>query len=78
MHPPRPHKKKTRTVSTHNSILDEISNRKMLIVMGDMNSKVGSDNTGKECEIGKHGLGEISNCQLRFLKKVKKELEAHK
>jgi hypothetical protein len=31
------------------------------IVMGDMNAKVGSDNTGYELVMGKHGLGEMNN-----------------
>ena len=42
------------------SVLDKISNRDMLILMGDMNAKVGADNTDREREMGRHGLGEMN------------------
>ena len=37
--------------------LSKVSNRDILIVMGDLNAKVGQDNTGVEKNMGKHGLG---------------------
>ena len=38
------------------SVLDKIPNRDMLILMGDINAKVGADNTDREREMGRHGL----------------------
>ena len=32
----------------------------MLILMGDMNAKVGADNTDRDREMGRHGLGEMN------------------
>ena len=42
------------------SVLEKIPNRDMPIPIGDMNAKVGFNNTDKECEMGKHGLGKIN------------------
>lgn len=42
------------------STLDESAPRDILIVMGDMNAKVGSDNTGRELIMGKEGIGDIN------------------
>ena len=42
------------------SVLDKIPNRDMLILMGDMNAKVGADNTDREREMGRHGLGKMN------------------
>ena len=42
------------------SVLDKIPNRDMLILMGDMNAKVGADNTARKREIGRHGLREMN------------------
>ena len=39
------------------AVVDKILRRDMLILMGDLNAKVGSDNTGREKEMGKNGLG---------------------
>ena len=39
------------------SMLDKIPNRDMFILMGDMNAKVGADNTGREREMERHELG---------------------
>jgi hypothetical protein len=33
----------------------------MLLIMGDMNAKIGKDNTGHEDVVGKHCLGEMNN-----------------
>ena len=33
----------------------------MLLILGDLNAKVGSDNTGKEHVMGKHGIGTIND-----------------
>ena len=43
------------------STLDKAPKRDMKIVMGDMNAKIGSDNTGKELVMGKQALGEMNN-----------------
>ena len=32
-----------------------------MILMGDMNAKIGSDNTDRECVMGRHGLGVIND-----------------
>ena len=42
------------------SVLDKIPNRDMLILMGNMNAKVGPDNTDREREMGRQGLGEMN------------------
>ena len=42
------------------SVPDKIPNRDMLILMGDMNAMVGADNTDREREMGRHGLGEMN------------------
>ena len=39
------------------AVVDKIPRRDILIVMGDLNAKVGSDNTGREKEMGRNGLG---------------------
>ncbi|XP_076439125.1 uncharacterized protein LOC143277998 [Babylonia areolata] len=38
--------------------IDRVPKRDMKIIMGDMNAKVGADNTAKELIMGKHGVGE--------------------
>ena len=43
------------------AVVDKIPRRDMLILMGDMNSKVGTDNTDREREMGQYGLGEMNN-----------------
>ena len=40
------------------AIMDKIPKRDLKILMGDFNAKVGSDNTGRELIMGKHGTGE--------------------
>ena len=42
------------------SVLGKIPKRNMFILMEDMNPKVGSDNTDREREMGRHGLEEIN------------------
>ena len=42
------------------SVLDKLPNRDMLILLGDMNAKVGADNTDREREMGKHGLEKMN------------------
>ena len=42
------------------TVVDKIPNRDMLIIMGDMNAKVGSINTDREHEMGKHGIGQMN------------------
>ena len=38
-----------------------VSSHDVLIVMGDLNAKIGSDNSGYERNIGRHGLGPLRN-----------------
>ena len=40
--------------------MDEVNRSDVLIVMGDLNAKVGSDNTGREIIMGKHGVGKMN------------------
>ena len=40
------------------SVIDKIPRKNILILMVDLNAKVGSDNTGREKGMGRHGLGE--------------------
>ena len=40
------------------AIIDKTPKRDLKILMGDLNAKVGSDNTNKEFIMGKHGIGE--------------------
>ena len=40
--------------------LDKIPRRDMLIVMGDLNAKVGNDNTGREREMGRNGVEQMN------------------
>ena len=42
------------------SVVDKVPGRDMLILMGDMNAKVGSSNTDREREMGRHGLGDMN------------------
>jgi len=42
------------------SVLDKIPKRDMLILMGDMNAKVGQDNNRRENEMGTHGIGDMN------------------
>ncbi|XP_056022059.1 craniofacial development protein 2-like [Ostrea edulis] len=43
--------------SSLQSVLDRTPRRDMKIVMGDLNAKVGDDNTGKVFIMGRHGVG---------------------
>ena len=42
------------------NVLGETPRRDIKILMGDTNAKVGSDNTGREEIMGKHGLGTMN------------------
>nr|XP_034334819.1 craniofacial development protein 2-like [Crassostrea gigas] len=42
------------------SIIDRAPRRDINVVMGDLNAKVGDDNTNKELIMGKHGIGNIN------------------
>ena len=42
------------------SFIDKIFNWDMLIFMGDINAKVGSDKTGRKRKMGRHGFGEMN------------------
>ena len=41
--------------------VNKVSQHDMLLVMGDMNSKIGSDNTDRERAMGSQGCGTINN-----------------
>ena len=42
------------------STIDKIPKKDLVIIMGDFNAKIGSDNTGREQVMGRHGEGEIN------------------
>ena len=42
-------------------VLDKLPKKDVNIVMGDANAKIGSDNTGYEDIMGRHGLGTMNN-----------------
>ncbi|VDP32910.1 unnamed protein product [Schistosoma margrebowiei] len=48
------------------SILEKCPRKDLTILMGDLNAKVGIDNTGYEDIMGRHGLGEINENWGRF------------
>ena len=48
------------------SMIDKVSKRDFLILMGDLNAKVGSTNNGREKKMGKHGLGSMNENGERF------------
>ncbi|XP_030745131.1 craniofacial development protein 2-like [Sitophilus oryzae] len=52
---------------TLNTTLNAIKKSDMMIVMGDFNAKVGSDNRNSEDIMGKHGLGNRNNNGDRLL-----------
>ena len=41
--------------------LESVHAHDMLLILGDLNAKVGSDNTGREHVMGKHGIGTIND-----------------
>ena len=41
--------------------LNKINNREIVVLAGDLNAKIGSDNTNKEQVMGKHALGSMNN-----------------
>ena len=45
----------------------KVPNHDILIIMGDLNAKIGSDNTGFERNMGKHGLGTRNENGEKFL-----------
>ena len=47
-------------------VLDHTPRRDIRILMGDLNAKIGSDNTGRERIIGRHGLGCLNENGERF------------
>ena len=42
------------------AVLAEVPIRDVLLVMGDLNAKVGNENTGLEKAIGRHGCGDMN------------------
>lgn len=49
------------------SVLHRTPKHDMVIVMGDLNAKVGKDNTGKEACMGAHGIGQLNENGERLL-----------
>ena len=47
-------------------VLDHTPRRGITILMGDLNAKIGSDNTGRERIMGRHGLGCLNEKGERF------------
>ena len=47
-------------------ILSSLSDQDVNILMGDFNAKIGSDNTGYDEVMGRHGLGEMNENGERF------------
>ena len=47
-------------------VIDRRPRRNMIVVMGDLNAKIGSDNEGYEAVMGKEGLGEMNDNGERF------------
>ena len=48
------------------SVIGNIGNKDMTILMGDLNAKIGSDNTGYEATMGTQGLGQMNENGERF------------
>ena len=48
------------------AVLDQRPRRNMVIVMGDLNAKVGDDNEGYETVMGREGLGDMNDNGERF------------
>ncbi|VDP71766.1 unnamed protein product, partial [Schistosoma curassoni] len=48
------------------SIIEKCQRKDLTILMGDLNDKVGKDNTGYEDIMGRHGLGERNENEQRF------------
>jgi hypothetical protein len=46
--------------------VNEVSNHEMLTVEGDLNAKIGNDNTGRERCMGKHGIGTMNENKHLF------------
>jgi len=42
------------------SIIDKVNKRDILILMGDMNAKIGNNNDGMESVMGKEGVGKMN------------------
>jgi len=47
--------------------MDEIPKHDVVIVAGDLNARIGADNTGHEKVMGRHGEGEMNNNGERFV-----------
>ena len=47
--------------------LEEITRHDVIIIMGDMNAKVGDDNLGVERTMGRHGCGTINSNSERLV-----------
>ena len=51
---------KAELYDTLQSTIDKIPMKDLVIIMRDFNAKIGSDNTGREQVMGRHGEGEIN------------------
>ena len=49
------------TINSRQHLIHAIDMTSVVIVMGDMNAKVGEDNLDMEGVMGKHGLGNIND-----------------
>ena len=42
------------------AVINKQARKDVVLLMGDFNAKIGSDNTGRQQSMGKHGLGEMN------------------
>jgi endonuclease/exonuclease/phosphatase family metal-dependent hydrolase len=49
-----------------NTILEQLSNKDINILMGDFNAKIGRNNSGYEEVMGQHGVGDMNEKGERF------------
>ena len=47
-------------------VIDKQAKKDIIILMGDLNAKVGKDNSGKELVMGKHGVGDMNENGEKF------------
>ena len=64
---PSPVEDKDRFYEVLQKTIDKVPKHDVLIVMGDLNAKVGADNTGCERIMGKHGPGTVNENGDRFI-----------
>ena len=64
------HNNKDKFCERLQSIIAKCPRKDLVILMGNLNAKVGMDNTGYEDIMGRHGLGERNESGERFLNSV--------